>query len=95
MGKGLCDKMPVSGLWNFRNAVAPVVEYEARRRMASPQLIIRCISTLGRLFQFETCELATCTLGTVWSAPVTRLKLAAPPVPRLGVRARIALLPFT
>lgn len=87
--------MSASGLWNFKKVVAPVVEYDASRRIASPQLIIKCISTLVRLFQFATWELATCTLGTVWSAPVIRLKLAVPPAPKFGVRARIAFAPFT
>ena len=58
-GNGRTNTMVLSGLWIFEVGGAARVVYEARRRVLSPQPIMMCISTLVKLFQLETSELAT------------------------------------
>src|SRR5690349_4686430 len=87
--------MPASGLWIFRYAVPPDVVNEARRKVLSPQPVMTCISALVKLFQLATSDAAIWMFCAVLSEPVSRLKAKAPLAPRFGLRARIALTPFT
>jgi hypothetical protein len=87
--------MVFSGLCTLMVAVLPDVATDASRSVLSPQPVMTCISTLVRLFQVPTSEAATWMVCAVLSAPVSRLKLNAPLLPRFGLRARMALTPLT